>query len=158
MIFVGIGLACVTLAVEYWWYKYRKPSVITTQSSFRRDPMNKSDWSTKQLRDQKLFKGLAADFPGLQNRHPFHTIDRYSMLFCSLYSIEKLRWSYKQIDFECSTEISVALGPKFVGKILFLFKFSENWYLKPELMHKTILRTILKTRPLFWPIFFFIKF
>lgn len=90
MIFVGIGLACVTLAVEYWWYRYRKPSVITTQSSFRRDPMNKSDWSTKQLRDQKLFKGLAADFPGLHNRHPFHTIDRYSMLFRSLYSIEKV--------------------------------------------------------------------
>lgn len=77
MIFVGIGLACVTLAFEYWWYKYRKPSVITTHSSFRKDPMNKSDWSSKQLRDQKLFRGLAADFPSLQNRHPFHTIDRY---------------------------------------------------------------------------------
>lgn len=24
VIFVGIGLACVTLAFEYYWYKYRK--------------------------------------------------------------------------------------------------------------------------------------
>ncbi|CAH0553818.1 unnamed protein product [Brassicogethes aeneus] len=24
VIFVGIGLACITLAFEYWWYKYRK--------------------------------------------------------------------------------------------------------------------------------------
>nr|ALR72535.1 ionotropic receptor IR6 [Colaphellus bowringi] len=28
VIFVGIGLACVTLAIEYWWYKYRKGSKI----------------------------------------------------------------------------------------------------------------------------------
>lgn len=24
VIFVGIGMACVTLIFEYWWYKYRK--------------------------------------------------------------------------------------------------------------------------------------
>lgn len=24
VIFVGIGMACVTLVFEYWWYKYRK--------------------------------------------------------------------------------------------------------------------------------------
>lgn len=29
VIFVGIGLACITLAFEYWWYKYRKNSKIT---------------------------------------------------------------------------------------------------------------------------------
>ncbi|XP_066155907.1 ionotropic receptor 25a-like isoform X1 [Euwallacea fornicatus] len=29
VIFVGIGLACVTLAFEYWWYKYRKNSSVT---------------------------------------------------------------------------------------------------------------------------------
>nr|UTN00863.1 ionotropic receptor [Semanotus bifasciatus] len=28
VIFVGIGLACVTLAFEYWWYKYRKGSKV----------------------------------------------------------------------------------------------------------------------------------
>jgi hypothetical protein len=24
VIFVGIGLACITLAFEYWWYKFKK--------------------------------------------------------------------------------------------------------------------------------------
>lgn len=29
VIFVGIGMACVTLIFEYWWYKYRKnPKII----------------------------------------------------------------------------------------------------------------------------------
>ncbi|XP_066245582.1 ionotropic receptor 25a-like [Euwallacea similis] len=28
VIFVGIGLACITLAFEYWWYKYRKNSSV----------------------------------------------------------------------------------------------------------------------------------
>lgn len=28
VIFVGIGLACITLAFEYWWYKYRKVSKV----------------------------------------------------------------------------------------------------------------------------------
>lgn len=37
VIFVGIGLACITLAFEYWWYKYKKGiNVIdvTRQSEF----------------------------------------------------------------------------------------------------------------------------
>ncbi|ENN75289.1 hypothetical protein YQE_08066, partial [Dendroctonus ponderosae] len=29
VIFVGIGLACITLAFEYWWYKYRKNTRVT---------------------------------------------------------------------------------------------------------------------------------
>ncbi|KAL1116158.1 hypothetical protein AAG570_005653 [Ranatra chinensis] len=29
VIFVGIGLACITLAFEYWWYKYKRPAVHT---------------------------------------------------------------------------------------------------------------------------------
>lgn len=34
VIFVGIGLACITLAFEYWWYKYRKVSkVISVQEA-----------------------------------------------------------------------------------------------------------------------------
>ncbi|XP_045769552.1 ionotropic receptor 25a [Maniola jurtina] len=28
VIFMGIGLACITLGVEYWWYKWRKRSII----------------------------------------------------------------------------------------------------------------------------------
>lgn len=29
VIFVGIGLACFTLAFEYWWYKYKKSSKVS---------------------------------------------------------------------------------------------------------------------------------
>lgn len=25
VIFIGIGMACITLVFEYWWYKHRKP-------------------------------------------------------------------------------------------------------------------------------------
>ncbi|CAG9857523.1 unnamed protein product [Phyllotreta striolata] len=39
VIFVGIGLACVTLAFEYWWYKYRKGGrVVDVQEAL---PQNK---------------------------------------------------------------------------------------------------------------------
>jgi len=31
VIFVGIGMACITLAFEYWWYKYKRhPQVADT--------------------------------------------------------------------------------------------------------------------------------
>lgn len=34
VIFVGIGMACVTLVFEYWWYKYRKnPKIIDVQKA-----------------------------------------------------------------------------------------------------------------------------
>ncbi|XP_066145499.1 ionotropic receptor 25a-like [Euwallacea fornicatus] len=36
VIFVGIGLACVTLAFEYWWYKYRKNSSVTNIAGVQR--------------------------------------------------------------------------------------------------------------------------
>lgn len=43
VIFVGIGLACITLAFEYWWYKYKKnPRVLdTTVVHVREQPPNK---------------------------------------------------------------------------------------------------------------------
>lgn len=36
VIFMGIGLACITLAVEYWWYKWRRRPTIgdITQVSY----------------------------------------------------------------------------------------------------------------------------
>nr|WHU27575.1 ionotropic receptor 25a [Matsumurasca onukii] len=64
VIFVGIGLSCVTLAFEYWWYKYRKPKVVNPQ---RRDP---AEFPTKHR-----LRSLAADFPALQQRHRFRTLD-----------------------------------------------------------------------------------
>lgn len=35
VIFVGIGMACITLIFEYWWYKYRKttPKIIDVSES-----------------------------------------------------------------------------------------------------------------------------
>lgn len=33
VIFVGIGFACVTLFVEYWWYKYKHRSKIINVTS-----------------------------------------------------------------------------------------------------------------------------
>lgn len=42
VIFVGIGMACITLVFEYWWYRYRKnPRIIdvaeanSTQPSYK---------------------------------------------------------------------------------------------------------------------------
>lgn len=40
VIFVGIGLACITLAFEYWWYKYRKGVKVN-------DVRKQSDLSTR---------------------------------------------------------------------------------------------------------------
>ncbi|CAK1555436.1 unnamed protein product [Leptosia nina] len=45
VIFMGIGLACITLGVEYWWYKWRKRPVIgdVTQVQPAKIPKNDSD-------------------------------------------------------------------------------------------------------------------
>nr|AAM47017.1 ionotropic glutamate receptor subunit [Homarus americanus] len=46
VIFVGIGLACVTLAFEYWWYKHRKGPRVTDSAkvlAVREYPTNDVD-------------------------------------------------------------------------------------------------------------------
>lgn len=46
VIFVGIGMACITLVFEYWWYKYRKttPRITTVaESTNRMDKMDRKD-------------------------------------------------------------------------------------------------------------------
>lgn len=40
VIFVGIGMACITLVFEYWYYKYRKP-INKIIDSARNTPINK---------------------------------------------------------------------------------------------------------------------
>lgn len=40
VIFVGIGMACITLIFEYWYYKYRKPMNKIVDSA-RSTPTNK---------------------------------------------------------------------------------------------------------------------
>nr|XP_053649967.1 ionotropic receptor 25a-like [Cherax quadricarinatus] len=53
VIFVGIGLACVTLAFEYWWYKHRKgpqvsdsAKVLTVREYPTSDNKGKSNFTT----------------------------------------------------------------------------------------------------------------
>lgn len=43
VIFVGIGMACVTLVFEYWWYKYRKatPKIFDVAESGSNKPEKK---------------------------------------------------------------------------------------------------------------------
>ena len=41
MIFVGIGLACITLGFEYWWYKYRKGSKVIAVHEAPKPPIPK---------------------------------------------------------------------------------------------------------------------
>lgn len=61
VIFVGIGLACITLAFEYWWYKYRKVSkVIDVQeaNTKKSDPFKNDKTTTAEdyfLKARKLY-------------------------------------------------------------------------------------------------------
>lgn len=49
VIFVGIGMACITLVFEYWWYKYRKnPRIIDVAEAA----------STPPGKDVKLAEGI----------------------------------------------------------------------------------------------------
>ncbi|XP_008183092.2 ionotropic receptor 25a [Acyrthosiphon pisum] len=41
VIFVGIGLACFTLAFEYWWYKYKKSSRVANTMNPKQITMNR---------------------------------------------------------------------------------------------------------------------
>jgi len=41
VIFVGIGLACFTLAFEYWWYKYKKSSKVASTMNPKQMAMSK---------------------------------------------------------------------------------------------------------------------
>lgn len=78
VIFVGIGMACITLIFEYWWYKFRKqPKVIDVseapssnkarhasklamgslmEKQFNKDPLQKN--STLRPRNQQ---GIASN-------------------------------------------------------------------------------------------------
>ena len=50
VIFVGIGMACVTLVFEYWWYKYRKATPkITNVTSNESSPNNVEKFDKKEV-------------------------------------------------------------------------------------------------------------
>ncbi|KAF2353180.1 Receptor ligand binding region [Trinorchestia longiramus] len=64
VIFVGIGLACITLAIEYWWYRQRKsPSVsdsarVLSVRQFTEKPS--SDFSTEYKSNRRSDEGITA--------------------------------------------------------------------------------------------------
>lgn len=60
VIFVGIGMACITLVFEYWWYKYRKttPEITTVaessdNNSEKMDQKNMGFFRSKDTTDVK---------------------------------------------------------------------------------------------------------
>lgn len=74
VIFVGIGLACITLAFEYWWYKYRKGSKIISVQEVNKefapsdgraaDKLDKNlqkRFNRSDAKDSKLIRGV--DYP-----------------------------------------------------------------------------------------------
>lgn len=57
VIFVGIGLACITLAFEYWWYKYRKVSkVIAVQEAPPKQNFNERKIVSRNEKDEQKAK------------------------------------------------------------------------------------------------------
>lgn len=68
VIFVGIGMACVTLVFEYWWYKYKKnPKVIDVnpvegafESNYGNMRDNKTDYAFKMNEERIERTGLNA--------------------------------------------------------------------------------------------------
>lgn len=67
VIFVGIGLACVTLAFEYWFYKYKQNpriAMLTRKVSTQKNVMEKihpaslADFTTFKSQSSRRFKGL----------------------------------------------------------------------------------------------------
>ena len=64
VIFVGIGLACITLAFEYWWYKYRRPTLISD--------VDKVSNKQSQIRHkEKLDPKFLAEYPAFRSRTTF---------------------------------------------------------------------------------------
>lgn len=56
VIFVGIGMACVTLVFEYWWYKYKKNPKIVDVTENVGVPGNsfKTDFGIKHNEDRMI--------------------------------------------------------------------------------------------------------
>lgn len=48
VIFVGIGMACVTLVFEYWWYKYRKGTPKVTHVTESMEPLEHTEHTEKK--------------------------------------------------------------------------------------------------------------
>lgn len=64
VIFVGIGLACITLAFEYWWYKYRKGTkVIDVKEVAPQHPSLQKGGGLFKAKDATGFKSKINFYP-----------------------------------------------------------------------------------------------
>lgn len=54
VIFVGIGLACITLAFEYWWYKYRKTAKIISVQEVNKEFAPDNNQSTMNKNEKTV--------------------------------------------------------------------------------------------------------
>lgn len=66
VIFVGIGLACVTLIFEYWYYKFRKTGnkIFGDEPEF---PMQKSMKHQQTIKNMTQFGAASVSEPSTQN-------------------------------------------------------------------------------------------
>jgi len=67
VIFVGIGLACFTLAFEYWWYKYKRTSKVSNAMNPKQMAMGQGEFSypvipkfdeTSGMRSRSIIQGF----------------------------------------------------------------------------------------------------
>lgn len=66
VIFVGIGLACFTLAFEYWWYKYKKSSKVANTMNPKQMVMGRgeftypviSNYENSGMRSRNIIQGF----------------------------------------------------------------------------------------------------
>ncbi|RZF33895.1 hypothetical protein LSTR_LSTR009919 [Laodelphax striatellus] len=65
VIFVGIGLACITLIFEYWWYKYRKPQHVAEANKAGKTEHSRRDFLEKLATSK-------TEFPTFRARHVYH--------------------------------------------------------------------------------------
>lgn len=72
VIFVGIGLACITLAFEYWWYKYRKPPAV---EDLDYQVIKQGDLQRTKRKDTLDIKAFA-EYPVIRSRHGFQGYQR----------------------------------------------------------------------------------
>ncbi|BES98926.1 glutamate receptor [Nesidiocoris tenuis] len=70
VIFVGIGLACITLGLEYWWYKYKRP--VSTAGAPLVGPTTVSNAMSHMGNKQLSVTGLM-DYAGKEPRSRFAT-------------------------------------------------------------------------------------
>ncbi|KAI8421538.1 hypothetical protein MSG28_009573 [Choristoneura fumiferana] len=70
VIFMGIGLACITLGVEYWWYKWRKRPLVgdVTQVEPSKTTRNNADHGTAKIGEGFTFRSRNLGLSNLRSK------------------------------------------------------------------------------------------